>query len=37
MENFEKVYESPQIDVVEIQVEKGFAASVEPLENWEWN
>ena len=34
------MYESPQVEVIEVEVEKGFAtsgASTNPLENSDWN
>jgi hypothetical protein len=30
-------YESPLVEVIEVEVEKGFAGSLEDLENETWN
>ena len=29
-------YEAPQVEVIEVEVEKGFANSVPPLDNTPW-
>lgn len=29
-------YEAPQVEIIEVEVEKGFAASNEDLENIDW-
>lgn len=31
-----EVYEAPKVEVIEVQVEKGFAGSNDPLENEKW-
>ena len=29
-------YEAPQVEVIEVEVEKGFANSISPLDDEEW-
>ena len=35
-ERMSVAYEAPQVEVIEVEVEKGFANSVPPLDNTPW-